>query len=111
MGSVTYLVTLYLQKLNEMKFLKFLLPLLLVASCSAFSLNGLFSSEDKAEELPAEESAVEETEEELEEEEEESEDDEEEIDDLESLEDEDEDEDEEEDEIEEEKNLDIAALE
>ena len=43
-----------------MQLLKVLLPLLLVASVSSFSLNGLFSkeTEDKAEELPADDSAV-----------------------------------------------------
>merc|ERR1712002_255131 len=88
---------------HKMKMLKFLLPLLLVASCSSFSLNGLFHSENKAEELPAEESAVQETEEELEEE-----------DDMDDLDDEEDDEiedeeDEEEEEIEE--DFEVVALE
>merc|ERR1711970_1272983 len=78
---------------HKMKMLKFLLPILLVASCSSFSLNGLFHSENKAEELPAEEPAVEETEEELEEE-----------DDMDDL------DDEEDDEIEEE-DFEVVALE
>ena len=49
--------------------LKFLLPFLLIASSSAFSLTGLFSSENKAEELSAEDSNVEDFDDEVEEEE------------------------------------------
>ena len=52
-----------------MKLLKFLLPLLLVASVSSFSLKSLFSHEDNAEEVPAEETAVEVVDEEASEEE------------------------------------------
>merc|ERR1711994_187252 len=76
---------------TNMQLLKILLPLLLVASVSTFSLNGLFSKETEAtaEELPADESAVEEFDEE-----EEDEADEEEEEEAESLEDEEEEEDE-----------------
>merc|ERR1711892_1277123 len=49
---------------TKMKLLKFLLPLLLVASVSSFSIKSLFSHEDKSEELPAEDSVVDEDEEE-----------------------------------------------
>merc|ERR1712123_232656 len=51
---------------TKMKLLKFLLPLLLVASVSSFSIKSLFSHEDKSDELPAEDSVVDEVEEELE---------------------------------------------
>merc|ERR1712179_897776 len=91
-----------LQITNKMKLLKFLLPLLLVASVSSFSLKSLFSHEGKAEEVPAEETAVEDVDEEASEEEEDEEEDEE----FDSLE-----EDEEEDELEEEEEADSVALE
>merc|ERR1711892_1436371 len=66
---------------TKMKLLKFLLPLLLVASVSSFSIKSLFSHEDKSDELPAEDSVVDEVEEELESEEDDiEEDDEEELD-------------------------------
>merc|ERR1712154_208765 len=101
---------------TNMQLLKVLLPLLLVASVSSFSLTGLFSkeAEDKAEELPADDSAVnefyEEEEDETDEEEEEEagtesledEEDEEEEDELEAL----EDEEDEDDEIDEEEEVD-----
>merc|ERR1739838_551686 len=58
------------KKKTKMQLLKFLLPFLLVASCSTFSLNALFSSKNKAEELSAEDYAEEEVEEEIDEEEE-----------------------------------------
>merc|ERR1712228_259038 len=98
------------------KLLKFLLPLLLIASVSSFSLDALFSkeTEEKVEELPADESAVEEFDEE---EEDEADEEEEEEAHAESLEDEEEEEDEseeeeEEDETEEEEeNIETAALE
>merc|ERR1712096_463220 len=61
----------YLIYRTKMKLLKFLLPFLVVASCSAFSLDALFSSEKEAEELPAEDSAAEEIDEDIDEEEEE----------------------------------------
>merc|ERR1711994_26836 len=55
---------------TNMQLLKILLPLLLVASVSTFSLNGLFSKETEAtaEELPADDSAVDEFDEEEEDE-------------------------------------------
>merc|ERR1712142_599190 len=59
------------QKTNDMKLVQFLLPLLLVASVSSFSIKSLFSHEEKAEEAPAEEPAVEDVEEEDSEEDEE----------------------------------------
>merc|ERR1711892_77182 len=66
---------------TKMKLLKFLLPLLLVASVSSFSIKSLFSHEEKSDKLPAEDSAVDEVEEELENEEDDiEEDDEEELD-------------------------------
>merc|ERR1711953_190646 len=87
---------------NKMKLLKFLLPLLLVASVSSFSLKSLFSHEGKAEEVPAEATAVEDVDEEASEEEEDEEDeDEEEDEEFDPLE-----EDEEEDELEEEEEAD-----
>merc|ERR1712215_372327 len=96
---------------TNMQLLKVLLPLLLVASVSSFSLNGLFSKETEAmaEELPAEYSAVDEFDEE---EEDETDEEEEEEDETEALEDE-EDEEEEVDEAEEEEEEEIetAALE
>merc|ERR1712142_564680 len=60
-------------KSDKMQMLKFLLPLLLVASCSAFSLGSLFSSAETKEELPAvdsEEEFADEIDEDMEEEEE-----------------------------------------
>merc|ERR1711915_1141163 len=92
------------RKLFMMKLLKVLLPLLLVASVSSFSLDALFSSEteNKVEEIPAAEPVIEEVDEEedFDEEEDEEED---ELDD--------EEEEEEEDEEEEEETLEVAALE
>merc|ERR1712142_1097231 len=88
-------------KSDKMQMLKFLLPLLLVASCSAFSLGSLFSSAEAKEELPAvdsEEEFADEIDEDIEEEEDDEEDDE-------------EDEEDEEEELEEEEELDTAALE
>merc|ERR1739848_722288 len=96
-------------KSDKMQMLKFLLPLLLVASCSAFSLGSLFSSAETNEELPAvdsEEEFADEIDEDIEEEEDDEEDDEEEEEEL----DEEAEEDEEE-ELEEEEELDTAALE
>merc|ERR1712156_730648 len=63
------------RKRFTMKLLKVLLPLLLVASVSSFSLDALFSSEteNKVEEIPAAEPAIEEVDEEEEEEEDEEE--------------------------------------
>merc|ERR1712131_519636 len=94
---------------TNMQLLKVLLPLLLVASVSSFSLNGLFSKETeaKAEELPADDSAVDEFDEEEDEADEEEE---EEVAETESLEDEEEEEDED-DEIDEEEEVDSVALE
>merc|ERR1739838_1291327 len=89
-----------IQNKDKMKLLKFLLPLLLVVSSSAFSLDALFSSADKAEELPVEESSVEDLSEEVEEEEE--------SDDEEEEEEEEEEEDEDE---EEEETIEVVALE
>merc|ERR1739838_1131067 len=101
-----YLITAVLtyQTKTTMKLLKFLLPLLLVASCSSFSLSALFSNENQSEELPAEDSAVEEIDEESEDEEEED------NVEVESLEEEEEeDEDEEEEEEEEEDELEVVT--
>merc|ERR1712142_56112 len=98
-------------KSDKMQMLKFLLPLLLVASCSAFSLGSLFSSAEAKEELPAvdsEEEFADEIDEDIEEEEDDEEDDEE-VEEEEEL-DEEAEEDEEE-ELEEEEELDTAALE
>merc|ERR1712013_666157 len=92
-----------LQITNNMKLLKFLLPLLLVASVSSFSLKSLFSHEDKAEEVPAEETAVEDVDE-ANEEEDELEDE-----NVEALEEEEEEEDEEE--LENEEEVEAVALE
>merc|ERR1712244_61366 len=80
------------RKRFTMKLLKVLLPLLLVASVSSFSLDALFSSEteNKVEEIPAAEPAIEEVDEE---------------------EDFDEEEDDEEDEVEEEEEVESVALE
>merc|ERR1711994_932985 len=88
---------------TNMQLLKILLPLLLVASVSTFSLNGLFSKETEAtaEELPADDSAVYEFDEEEEDETDEEEDEEDEIEALEDEEDEEEDVDEAEEEEEE----------
>merc|ERR1711892_568835 len=101
MGSyiLKYLITAVPSKnKTRMKLLKFLLPFLVVASCSAFSLDALFSNEKEAEELPAEDSAAEEIDEDIDEEEEE-------IDEQDEEEEEEEDEDEEE--LEEEENLEV----
>merc|ERR1712106_514041 len=101
MGSyiLKYLITAVpSKKKTRMKLLKFLLPFLVVASCSAFSLDALFSSEKEAEELPAEDSAAEEIDEDIDEEEEE-------------IDEEDAEEEEEEDEDEEEENLEVVTLE
>merc|ERR1711915_351583 len=78
MGShslITLLTTLEERKGRKrftMKLPKVLFPLLLVASVSSFSLDALFSgeTENKVEEIPAAEPAIEEVEEEEEEEEE-----------------------------------------
>merc|ERR1711915_906432 len=96
------------RKLFMMKLLKVLLPLLLVASVSSFSLDALFSSEteNKVEEIPAAEPVIEEVDEEEDFDEEEDE----EEDELDDEEDEEEEE-EEEDEEEEEETLEVAALE
>merc|ERR1712142_647888 len=64
------------QKTNDMKLVQFLLPLLLVASVSSFSIKSLFSHEEKAEEAPVEEPAVENVDEEASEEDETEEEDE-----------------------------------
>merc|ERR1712243_423248 len=85
---------------DNMKLFKMLLPLLLVASCSGFSLNALLGGSAE-EEQPAVEQQVEDFEEDLEEEDEE-EDEEEEAEALEEEEDEEEDEEEEDEEEEEE---------
>merc|ERR1739838_1166196 len=102
-----------IQNKDKMKLLKFLLPLLLVVSSSAFSLDALFSSADKAEELPVEESSVEDLSEEGEEEEEsddeEEEEEDEEEEELSAL--EEDEEDGEEEEIEEEEEVESVALE
>merc|ERR1711892_407833 len=102
MGSISYILKYLItavpsEKKTRMKLLKFLLPFLVVASCSAFSLDALFSSEKKAEELPAEDSAAEEIDEDIDEEEEEI--------------DEEDEEEEEEDELEEEETLEVVTLE
>merc|ERR1712106_249003 len=86
-----------IQNKDKMKLLKFLLPLLLVVSSSAFSLDALFSSADKAEELPVEETSVEDLSEEVEEEEESD--------------DEEEEEEEEEEDEDEEETIEVVALE
>merc|ERR1712156_419833 len=94
------------RKRFTMKLLKVLLPLLLVASVSSFSLDALFSSEteNKVEEIPAAEPAIEEVDEEEDfdeeedEEEDELDDEEEEDDEIDSLEEDEEDEKEEEEE-------------
>merc|ERR1739838_1179073 len=78
-------------KSDNMQMLKFLLPLLLVASCSAFSLGSLFSSAESKEELPAVDSE-EEFADEIDEDIEEEDDDEEEEEELSALDEEDEDE-------------------
>merc|ERR1711953_1547359 len=103
MGSVDFkhwstLKTAIAENKDNMKLFKMLLPLLLVATCSGFSLNALLGG--SAEEEPAVEQEVEEFEEDLEEEDMEEE--EEEAEALEEEEEEDEEEDEEEEDEEEE---------
>merc|ERR1712142_1162335 len=98
--NLIILVIIYLQKTDNMKLLQFLLPLLLVASVSSFSIKSLFSHEEEASE--EEESEEEETEEEDELEDEDL--------DAEALEEEEE-EDEDEEELEEEEEVDSVALE
>merc|ERR1739838_1162003 len=103
MGSISYILKYMItavpsKKKTRMKLLKFLLPFLVVASCSAFSLDALFSSEKEAEELPAGDSVAEEIDEDIDEEEEE-------------IDEEDAEEEEEEDEDEEEENLEVVTLE
>merc|ERR1712180_50099 len=116
MGSIPRLllqsIHTYTYLLLNMKFLKYLLPLLLVASCSGFSFNSLLGG--APEENQAEEK-VEEIETDMEEEEEEEvadeEEEEEEADELENEEEEEEEEAEEEDEEEEEEDIETVALE
>merc|ERR1711962_1252594 len=103
MGLVPSLHT-YTYLLLNMKLLKYLLPLLLVASCSGFSFNSLLGG--APEENQAEEK-VEEIETDMEEEEEEEE----EADELEDEEEEEEEEAEEEDEEEEVEDIETLALE
>merc|ERR1712156_19390 len=70
MGPDPFLTIRNQETTKNMQLLKVLLPLLLVASVSSFSLNGLFSKETEAtaEELPADDSAVDEFDEEEEDE-------------------------------------------
>merc|ERR1712112_268614 len=104
MGSIPRLLLpslhTYTHLLLNMKLLKYLLPLLLVASCSGFSFNSLLGG---AQEENQAEEKVEEIETDMEEEEEEA--DEEEADELEDEEDEEEEEAEEEEEEEEEEDI------
>merc|ERR1712123_72508 len=103
---IRYLITLFIPTIiitttRKMKLFQFLLPLLLVASVSSFSLKSLFSSEDKVEDVAAEDAPVDEVDEETNAEEETEEEEEEEME---------EEEDEEEEELEEE-DVDSASLE